>query len=55
MNFQKFSKNKKCDYMPSNCVNCGAVLHGNMCEYCGTEHNNNCMSATFNEGGHIGK
>lgn len=23
----------------TNCVNCGAVLHGNKCEYCGTEYN----------------
>ena len=21
----------------TNCINCGAVLHGNVCEYCGTE------------------
>lgn len=26
-------------YYPTNCVNCGAVLHGNQCEYCGTEYN----------------
>lgn len=41
--------------MPSNCVNCGAVLHGNICEYCGKEYNNNCISATFNDGDYIGK
>ena len=23
---------------PTNCKNCGAVLHGNICEYCGTEY-----------------
>lgn len=23
----------------TNCVNCGAPLHGNICEYCGTEYN----------------
>lgn len=23
---------------PLNCVNCGAVLHGHVCEYCGTEY-----------------
>lgn len=23
---------------PTNCVNCGAALHGNVCEYCGTEY-----------------
>lgn len=22
----------------TNCVNCGAPLHGNICEYCGTEY-----------------
>lgn len=22
----------------TNCVNCGAILHGNVCEYCGTEY-----------------
>ena len=54
-NFQKFFKNKKGDYMPSNCVNCGAVLHGNICEYCGTEYNNNCIYAKFNERDYIGK
>lgn len=24
----------------TNCVNCGAPLHGNKCEYCGTEYGN---------------
>lgn len=23
----------------TNCANCGAPLHGNVCEYCGTEYN----------------
>ena len=23
---------------PTNCTNCGATLHGNVCEYCGTEY-----------------
>ena len=23
---------------PTNCVNCGAVLHSSKCEYCGTEN-----------------
>lgn len=41
--------------MPINCVNCGAVLHGNMCEYCGKEYNNNCISATFNDCDYIGE
>lgn len=25
----------------TNCVNCGAPLHGSVCEYCGTEYNLN--------------
>lgn len=25
----------------TNCVNCGAPLHGNICEYCGTEYGHN--------------
>lgn len=24
----------------TNCINCGAPLHGNKCEYCGTEYKN---------------
>lgn len=24
----------------TNCVNCGAILRGNKCEYCGTEYRN---------------
>lgn len=28
----------------TNCVNCGAILHGNKCEYCGTEYENNSQS-----------
>lgn len=24
--------------LPHNCVNCGAPLHGDKCEYCGTEY-----------------
>ncbi len=36
--------------LPTNCKNCGAVLHGNKCEYCGTEygasieHESSCTS-----------
>ena len=29
----------KSKHRPTNCVNCGAILHGNQCEYCGTEYN----------------
>lgn len=25
----------------TNCINCGAPLHGNKCEYCRTEYGNN--------------
>ena len=25
--------------LPTNCKNCGAVLHGYICEYCGTTYN----------------
>ena len=25
----------------TNCINCGAPLHGRKCEYCGTEYNEN--------------
>ena len=27
--------------MLRNCVNCGAPLHGSVCDYCGTEYNKN--------------
>ena len=33
--------------MLTNCVNCGAPLHGSKCEYCGTEYNGNNISADF--------
>lgn len=32
----------------TNCINCGAILHGDKCEYCGTEYKNNGISAKFN-------
>lgn len=31
----------------TNCVNCGAPLHGSKCEYCGTEYNSNGITASF--------
>lgn len=34
----------------TNCVNCGAVLHGNRCEYCGTVYSDNSVVASFEEG-----
>ncbi len=41
--------------MPKKCINCGANLHGNICEYCGTEYNDNGISATFNEDEYTGE
>lgn len=38
----------------TNCVNCGAVLHGSICEYCGTKYNNNKITASFNQNGYTG-
>lgn len=31
----------------TNCVNCGAILKGNICEYCGTRYDNNSISVDF--------
>lgn len=31
----------------TNCVNCGAPLHGNICEYCGTEYGQNLDKKDF--------
>lgn len=38
----------------TNCVNCGAVLHGNKCEYCGTEYNDNGIFANFGANDYMG-
>lgn len=38
--------------MPTNCINCGAVLHGRKCEYCGTEYTGETITAKFNENSH---
>lgn len=38
----------------TNCINCGAILHGNVCEYCGTEYNNVAISANFQSDGYFG-
>ena len=38
----------------TNCINCGAVLHGNVCEYCGTEYNNASIVANFNNSDYMG-
>lgn len=27
----------------TNCINCGASLNGNRCEYCGTEYGHGCF------------
>lgn len=41
LNIEKVTNDNisKPKHYPTNCVNCGAVLHGNQCEYCGTEYN----------------
>ena len=41
--------------MPTKCINCGANIHGNICEYCGTEYNDNGIYATFNEDEYTGE
>lgn len=38
----------------TNCVNCGAVLHGNKCEYCGTEYDGNRIFANFEKDDYTG-
>lgn len=38
----------------TNCVNCGAILHGDKCEYCGTEYNNNGICACFDKDDYMG-
>ena len=40
LNIEKVTNDdiSKPKHYPTNCVNCGAVLHGNQCEYCGTEY-----------------
>lgn len=40
--------------MLTNCVNCGAVLHGNKCDYCGTEYNNSGISVNFSADDYMG-
>ena len=40
----------------TNCVNCGAVLTGKKCEYCGTEYREeNLIVAKFSKNGMVGK
>lgn len=36
--------------MLTNCVNCGAPLHGSTCEYCGTRYAGDKVQACFGEG-----
>lgn len=38
----------------TNCVNCGAVLHGNKCDYCGTEYNDDNVIARFDRADALG-
>ena len=36
--------------MLTNCVNCGAPLRGNRCDYCGTEYTGSVVHAAFERG-----
>lgn len=38
----------------TNYINCGAVIHGNKCEYCGTEYNGNKIIASFGKSDYMG-
>lgn len=38
----------------TNCVNCGAILRGNKCEYCGTEYNSSAIVANFQSNDYMG-
>lgn len=38
----------------TNCKNCGAPLHGNKCEYCGTEYNNREITGNIPKIGDMG-
>lgn len=38
----------------TNCINCGAILSGSKCEYCGTEYNNSGISAGFEKDDYFG-
>lgn len=35
------------DQTLTNCANCGAPLHGSICEYCGTEYGQNHAKKDF--------
>lgn len=41
--------------MFTNCVNCGAVLHGHKCEYCGTEYLDRKIVADMSDAGMYGQ
>lgn len=38
----------------TNCINCGAILHGDKCEYCGTEYHNRGIRARFDQNDFMG-
>lgn len=38
----------------TNCVNCGAPLHGSSCRYCGTEYRNGRVHAEFGSEDYMG-
>lgn len=36
------------------CINCGAPLKGNKCQYCGTEYNNDAVVCNLSENDYTG-
>lgn len=38
----------------TNCINCGAILHGDKCEYCGTEYNDRGIHVEFGKNDFMG-
>ena len=38
----------------TNCINCGAPLQGNQCEYCGTKYNLGAVFAEFQNTDYMG-
>ena len=39
----------------TNCINCGAPLHGNVCSYCGTQYRDGKVSAHFDSNDLMGE
>lgn len=38
----------------TNCINCGAPIRGNKCEYCGSEYRGEKICADFNKNDFVG-